>query len=76
MNRAKTIIAKSVDDMLASDAPDTIRPIVRGKIDMAYELGLIDYAERDHLMSNMIAACARRRDQLHRAKLARLGIAG
>lgn len=47
---------------------------LRGKIDFAYELQLIDYTERDQLMAAMIAACARRRDELHRAKLARLGI--
>lgn len=75
MCKAKTIIRHGIAALATSDAPDVLRPVLRGKIDMAYELGLIEYAERDHLMETMIVACARRRDELHRAKLARLGIA-
>lgn len=74
MCKAKTIISQGIAALATSEAPDVQRPIMRGKIDMAYELGLIEYAERDQLMATMIAACARRRDELHRAKLARLGI--
>lgn len=74
MTQAITIINQGITALATSEAPEVQRPILRGKIDMAYELGLIEYAERDQLMATMIAACARRREELHRAKLARLGV--
>lgn len=70
----KDIVRESIAVMEKADSPDTIRPHICGEVDMAYKLGLIDYAERDHLINNVVSACARRRNELHRAKLARLGI--
>jgi hypothetical protein len=74
MSKAKEIIRESIERLAASDAPDTLRPFLAGEINMAKKLDLISYAERDHLMGNLKAACARRRDELHSAKLKRLGI--
>lgn len=72
--KAKAVIIASIAGLARAESPDTVRPLVAGEINMAYKLGLIDYPERDHLMNNMVSACARRRNELHRAKLARLGI--
>lgn len=74
MTDAKQIIRNSIAAMAASDNPDFHRPLVAGEISMALKLKLISYEERDHLMGTLVATCARRRDELHRAKLARLGI--
>lgn len=61
MCKAKIIISQGIAALAASEAPDVQRLIMRGKIDMAYELGLIEYAEHDQLMATMIAACAQNR---------------
>lgn len=74
MSKAQRIINASIDRMAHSDEPDAYRPRIAGEIDMAYKLGLMTYPERDHAMGNMVAACARRREQLRKAKLERLGI--
>jgi hypothetical protein len=74
MPDATEIIRHSVAKLERAESPDTLRPRIAGEIDMAYKLDLITYQEREHLMGNMVAACGRRRNELHRAKLARLGI--
>lgn len=74
MKDAKAIIAESIARLHKADAPDALRPRIAGEIDMAYKLGLISYQERDALTIHMIGECVRRREELHRAKLARLGI--
>jgi hypothetical protein len=75
MTDAKQIIRESIDRVAKAEAPDELRKRVAGEVDMAYKLDLITYAERDHIMGHLVATCSRRRNELHRAKLARLGIA-
>ena len=74
MKDAKAIITESIAKLQKADAPDALRPRIAGEIDMAYKLGLIDYEERDAAMNNMLNECIRRREELHRAKLARLSL--
>lgn len=71
---AKAIIRESIAAMERAESPDALRPRICGEVDFAYKFGLIGYAERDNLINNVLAACGRRRNELHRAKLARLGI--
>lgn len=75
MKDARSIILESIKRLGTADAPDALRPRIAGEIDMAYKLGLIDYPTRDQLMATMLTAASDRRGALHRAKLARLGIA-
>jgi uncharacterized protein YlaN (UPF0358 family) len=72
--RALAIIKDQLGKLAESNLPDALRPRFAGEIDMAYKLGLISYEERDQLMTAMIVSCKDRRDELHKAKLARLGI--
>jgi hypothetical protein len=74
MSRAIQIIKESIGKLAESNLPDALRPRFAGEIDMAYKLGLISYDERDQLMTAMIVSCKDRRDELHKAKLERLGI--
>lgn len=74
MPDAKQIIRDSVAKLAKADSPDTLRPRVAGEVDMAFKLGLISYAERENLQTTVVATCGRRRNELHAAKLARLGI--
>lgn len=74
MKDAKAIIAESIARLQKAESPDALRPRIAGEIDMACKLGLISYQERDATMNHMIVECVRRRTELHRAKLARLGI--
>lgn len=74
MTDALIIINESIASMRDSKQPDTLRPLVAGEINMAYKLKLIDYIERDELMTQLLLACQTRREQLHRQKLARLEV--
>lgn len=74
MSLAKQIISDSVAKLAKADSPDTLRPRIAGEVDMAFKLGLITYAERENLQTTVVATCGRRRNELHAAKLRRLGI--
>ena len=74
MTEALIIINESIASMRDSKQPDALRPLVAGEINMAYKLKLIDYVERDELMTQLLLACQARREQLHRQKLARLEV--
>lgn len=74
MTTALEIISESITSVRDSRQPDTVRPLIAGEINMAYKLKLIDYVERDELMKQLLLACQSRREQLHRQKLARLGV--
>lgn len=72
MATAKAIIQDSIASLINSDSPDTVRAMIAGEINMAYKLGLIDYTERDRVMTVLHNACISRRETLHRERLARL----
>ena len=74
MTTALEIINESITSVRDSRQPDTVRPLIAGEINMAYKLKLIDYVERDELMTQLLLACQSRREQLHRQKLARLDV--
>lgn len=74
MSRAIAIIKASLAKIAVSDAPGIVRQRFAGEIDMAYKLGLIDYTEHDQHTTALAAACKHRLDELHAAKLKRLGI--
>lgn len=74
MTAALEIINESITSVRESRQPDTVRPLIAGEINMAYKLRLIDYVERDELMTQLLLACQSRREQLHRQKLARLEV--
>ena len=74
MTTALEIINESITSVRDSRQPDTVRPLIAGEINMAYKLKLIDYVERDELMTHLLLACQSRREQLHRQKLARLDV--
>lgn len=67
-DKAKSIISLSIASLARADSPDTVRPLIAGEINMAYKLELLTYAERDNLLNEMVAACARRRDELRRVR--------
>ena len=74
MSRAIAIIKASLGKIENADAPEVLRNRFAGEIDMAYKLGLIDYTEHDQHTTALAAACKHRLDELHAAKLKRLGI--
>lgn len=74
MSRAVAIIKASLGKIATADAPEILRNRFAGEIDMAYKLGLIDYTEHDQHTTALAAACKHRLDELHAAKLKRLGI--
>jgi hypothetical protein len=74
MPSVKQILTESIARIGKADSPDVLRGRVMGEVDMAYKLDLLTFAEREHWQQNVIAACGRRRNQLHKMKLERLGI--
>lgn len=74
MSRAVAIIKTSLGKIATADSPEILRNRFAGEIDMAYKLGLIDYTEHDQHTTALAAACKHRLDELHAAKLKRLGI--
>jgi hypothetical protein len=69
MTTALEIINESITSVRDSRQPDTVRPLIAGEINMAYKLKLIDYVERDELMTQLLLACQKRRAELHRARM-------
>lgn len=67
---AEQIIARLLVKQAASNAPSIDR--TAGAIDLAYELGFIDYPRRDGLMSQLRAIVNHRRRELLEQHLARL----
>ena len=55
MTTALEIINESITSVRDSRQPDTVRPLIAGEINMAYKLKLIDYVERDELMTQLLA---------------------
>lgn len=65
-NEAERHISETLAKIAASNAPLTER--ASGKIDMAYELGLIDYERRQVLVEQLQAIAAFRRGELRKAR--------
>lgn len=62
-DKAEHYIAKTLAALTASEAPNPER--AAGKIDLAYELELIDYPRRDELMCQLMVIVSHRRKQLN-----------
>lgn len=73
MPDAREIIRESIGQIAKAAAPDALRALAAGEINMAYKLGLIDYEERDNFMALMVDTCVRRREKVRADQHARMG---